>query len=342
MKTTIPIIQAPMAGGVTTPELIAAVSNAGGLGSLGAGYMSGSEIKEKIKEIRHLTNKPFAVNLFISEKHHATKNEIQKACDQIQQSCVELNINIKPIEAPYAPSFEEQINVILEEKVPVFSFTFGVLDSTWINKLKKNHTLLIGTATTLPEAKMLEKSGIDMIVAQGSEAGGHRGTFLGVAEDSLMGLISLVPQLVDTIKIPIIASGGIMDGRGIKAALALGAAAVQMGTAFLSCPESGIHKNYKQALLALKQDNTVLTRAFSGKLARGIQNKFISRMDKNKETILNYPIQNALTRTMRKKAKELDDIEFMSMWAGQAASMCREIPASDLIKKLVDEADFFS
>lgn len=336
-----PIIQAPMAGGATTPELIAAVSNAGGLGSLGAGYMTPIEIRQAIQKIRALTNKPFAVNLFISEQHYATTEQIQKACDDIEQTCAELNLKIKPVMKPYTQAFEEQIQVVLEEKVPIFSFTFGLLDSRWITQFKSNQTLLIGTSTTLPEAHALQESGIDMIVAQGSEAGGHRGTFFGQAEDALIGLVSLIPQCVNHIKIPIIAAGGIMDGRSIVAAITLGAAAVQMGTAFLSCHESGIHHKYKKLLLAQQQDNTTLTRAFSGKLARGIRNSFINRMQVKQENILDYPIQNALTKSMRHKANETGATEFMSMWAGQAVALCRGIGANELLNQLVVEVNDF-
>ena len=334
-----PIIQAPMAGGATTPELVAAVSNAGGLGSLGAGYMAPDDIRRAIKRIRELTNEPFAVNLFIPQGHEASQEQIEKACDDIEQCSKELGQKIKPVLAPYAQSFEEQIQVILEEKAPIFSFTFGILDKIWIEKVRSNNALLIGTATTLPEAQALEESGVDMIVAQGSEAGGHRGTFLSGEEDALIGLFSLIPQCVEQLKIPVIAAGGIMDGRGIVAAITLGAAAVQMGTAFLSCHESGIHDKYKEILLAQQHDSTTLTRAFSGKLARGIRNKFIDRIQDKQANILNYPIQNALTKSMRQKAKKVESTEFMSLWAGQAASLSREISAKDLMSKLVAEVE---
>jgi len=334
-----PIIQAPMAGGATTPELIAAVSNAGGLGSLGAGYMSARDVRHAIKKIRTLTDKPFAVNLFIPGEYHSNDEQMQKACDRLEQACAELHLKVEPVKEPYAQSFEEQINVILEEKVPVFSFTFGLLDPTWISTLKAQHTMLMGTATTLKEARELEKSGIDMIVAQGREAGGHRGTFLGVAEEALLALPDLVSQLVDKLNTPIIASGGIMDGSGIADSLKLGATGVQMGTAFLTCPESGIHPKYKQTLLELDHDSTTLTRAFSGKLVRGIQNKFITRMDVDKNEILDYPIQNVLTRSIRNKAKEENNTDYMSMYAGQSARLSRGLPVSELMEKLIDELD---
>lgn len=337
LKIHFPIIQAPMAGGATTPELIAAVSNAGGLGSLAAGYMAANEIRNAIKQIRKLTDKPFGVNLFIPEEHEATNEEIERARKTIQIACHELNIHIDSVKPPYTPSFEEQMNVILEECVPVFSFTFGIPNIKWIKTLKKNGTLLIGTATSVEEAILLEQYTVDAVVAQGSEAGGHRGTFLGKAEDALTSVSLLVPQIIKHINIPVIAAGGIMDAKGVYSAIKSGASAIQMGTAFLCCPESGIHPLYKYVLLNTKGDTTTLTRAFSGKLARGFINKFIIRMQSQADTILDYPIQNALTFMMRKEAGNKNINDFMSMWAGQDAYLCKDQPASQLIQMLNDE-----
>ena len=190
--------------------------------------------------------------------------------------------------------------LFLKKKCPFLVIPSVCSILNWISRCKKNQTILIGTATNLAEAQALKENGADVIVAQGSEAGGHRGTFLDSAESSLIGLMSLVPQLADTIKIPIVAAGGIMDGRCIVAALNLGACGVQMGTAFLTCHESGIPLIYKQVLLTQKQDTTILTRSFSGKLARGIRNQFTDHLSQSH--ILDYPIQNALTNAMRKAA----------------------------------------
>lgn len=332
-----PIIQAPMAGGATTPELVAAVSNSGALGSLGAGYMAPKEIRDAIGKIRQLSNKPFSVNLFIPNQHSATPEQIKTASINIHQSCYELSLGVESIPLSYSMDFNERLNVILEEQIPIFSFTFGLLAPQWISKFQENNITLIGTATTLAEALMLEKSGVDAVVAQGCEAGGHRGTFLGPPEDALIGLMSLLPQLVDKLKIPVIAAGGIMDGSGIAALISLGASCVQMGTAFLSCKESGVSELYKKTLLAQQQDNTTLTRAFSGKLARGIRNLFMDRMSTKEKTILDYPIQNALTRTMRKTAEEQGNMNFMSLWAGQSAQLCRDLGAEELVTILVNE-----
>ena len=336
LKIKLPIIQAPMAGGATTPELVAAVSNTGGLGSLAAGYMHADAIRQAIIKIRQLTDKPFAVNLFINEEVKVTQVEIQKAWSDVIKSCNELIQGASMIlpQPPYVPLFEEQMKVIIEEKVPIFSFTFGIPSKKWLQELKTKNVKLIGTATSLQEAVLLEKSDIDIIVAQGSEAGGHRGTFVGKAEDALIGINSLVPCLVDNLNVPIVAAGGIMDARGIVSSLILGAQGVQMGTAFLTCPESGIHPAFKKLLLQTKDDSTVLTKAFSGKLARGIRNKFIYRMKSNCKNILPYPIQHAITSPMRKLAMNQNCVDFMSMWAGQSASLSKGLPATQLIAEL--------
>lgn len=341
LDIALPIIQAPMAGGATTPELVAAVSNAGGLGSLGAGYMTPDEIRALIRKIRTLTDKPFAVNLFIPEEHHANDNQIEQARIAVQASCPELHFTIPTIKPPYAPPFEAQMNILLEEKIPAFSFTFGIPSKDWISAFKKINSKLIGTATSLNEAKQLSANGIDIIVAQGSEAGGHRGTFPGMTDNTLIQLSSLVSLLTEHINLPIIAAGGIMQAKDIANALALGASAVQMGTAFLCCTESGIHSQYKRRLLNLSQDETILTRAFSGKFARGIKNKFITRMQSHENDILDYPIQNALTSAMRKEAYKQNNTDFMSMWAGQSAYLCKEISAARLIEDLNNEIKLY-
>ena len=337
-----PIIQAPMAGGITTPELVAAVSNAGGLGALGAGYVSPDAMRQAIRQIRALSSRPFAVNLFIPAAAQASLEAVQKACAVLERVCAELPMTFDLVQPPYVPNFAEQMAVIVQEKVPIFSFVFGLLSSDWITTLQQNGTILIGTATTLAEARALEAQGIDMVVVQGSEAGGHRGSFMDTAENSLLPLNRLLPELVAHLRIPIIAAGGIMNGRGIAAALKLGAAGVQMGSAFLCCEESGAHASYKQALWDSRDDRTVLTRAFSGKLARGIRNKFITDMATQQDAILEYPIQHALTSPLRKTAQALNCTDFMSMWAGQSAHLSRRVNASTLMAQLVEECEFGS
>lgn len=326
----LPIIQAPMAGGAT-PELVGAASNAGALGSFAGAYSSADDLKTAIRKIRTLTNKPFAVNLFIPQEHDATSKQIKIASQVLEK--IYPNVKIDSPVTPYIPSFEQQLNIVIEEKVPIFSFTFGIPTTEQLEALKRNNTILIGTATNLLEAQLLERNGIDIIVAQGSEAGGHHGSFLHT-ENGLVGLMALIPQLVDNIKIPIVAAGGIMDARGIVAALTLGAAGVQMGTAFLTCNESGINPKYKEMLLNATHDTTVLTQSFSGKTARGINNRFIEEMQAHQDSILPFPIQNALTQKIRSDANKNNNTDFMSMWAGQGMALCKKLSACDLINEL--------
>lgn len=334
-----PIIQAPMAGGASTAALVAAVSNAGGLGSLGAGYMSACEIKHAVNDIRARTDKAFAVNLFIPEASCASEDDMGIACQAIND-CIEpvLDFSVSAVEPPYAQDFTEQIEVLLELDAPVFSFSFGLLDTALVKKFKEKNTLLIGTATSLAEAQALQQLGVHAIVAQGCEAGGHRGTFLGCAEDSLLPLTDLIHQLKQVITLPIIASGGIMTGQSIVDNIKAGASAVQLGTAFLVCDESGVSAAYKNKLCDQSSDNTILTRAFSGKLARGINNHFAQCMRNKTDTTLAYPIQNKLTRPMRNHAKKSNNTDYMSLWAGQYTHLARQLTVDALFKVLVKEA----
>lgn len=332
-----PLIQAPMAGGATTPELVAAVSEAGALGSLGAGYMSGAEIKQAIQKIRQLTDRPFQVNVFVIKEQQVTDERMQSACNAINDCIPYVDLQVEPVTAAYAPSYDEQLLALFESKPAIVSFTFGVPDQSIIKKLQGQGSLVLGTATTLDEALILQDSGMDAIVVQGSEAGGHRGSFLKPAEDSLLPLDQLLKQVVSAVHLPVIAAGGIMNGRRISQVMTLGASAAQLGTAFLTCIETGISEAYKRVLLEQTKDNTVLTRAFSGALARGIQNHFTKCMSTKSEYILEYPIQNKLTKKMRAAAKSTDNTDFMSLWAGQSAASCRHVSAKELISQLAEE-----
>lgn len=334
-----PIFQAGMAGGPTTVELVAAVSAAGGLGTLGAAYMSPGQIRDAIRAIRELTDKPFGINLFIPEPFDASQAVAVPVAKVINEFREQLGIPADPVVTRFTEPFEEQMAVVVEEKVPVFSFTFGVLEQRWLEELKSLGTTVIGTATTVREAVALEASGVDMVTAQGGEAGGHRGSFLPDSPSNLVGTMALVPQIVDRVKIPVIAAGGIMDGRGIAAAFALGAGAVQLGTAFLTCGESGAHPEHKRAIREASDEGTVITRAFSGKSARGIENAFMRRLDPHDSELPPYPVQNALTRDIRSAAAKQGKGAYLSMWAGQAASLSREVSAGELVRQLVAETE---
>jgi nitronate monooxygenase len=333
-----PIFQAPMAGGPSTPALVAAVSNAGGLGNLGAGYLTPEQIRTAIKQTRELTDQPFGVNLFVFNQPEESEETNEAMSKHLNFYRNELGIPHNPSLQKLSESFEEQVQAVLEERVPVFSFTFGIPSQDMIQSMKQRGTFVIGTATTVDEAIQLEASGVEAIVAQGSEAGGHRGTFLKDASNSLIGLMALVPQMADHVSIPVIASGGIMDGRGLVASLALGAAAVQMGTAFLASTESGAHPAYKQKILSANEDTTEITSAYSGKAARGIQTKFMRDMCLYPGEIPLYPIQHVMTRDIRQASAKANNPEFMSLWAGQGLRMAEEKSAATIIKQTIEQA----
>ena len=331
-----PIIQAPMAGGPTTPELVVAVSNARGLGSLGAGYLNPEKLDSDIQKIKQITDNSYNVNLFIPETADP-RSPSQNVIDKLGQFSKELHSDLPELLESQQYSFYEQLSVLLDNRVPVFSFTFGIPEQTLMKKLKDEGVFIIGTATCVEEGILLEQAGCGAIVAQGSEAGGHRGSF---KDDNLMPLIgglTLIPQLVDKVAIPVIASGGIMDGRGIAAAMALGASAVQIGTAFLSVEEAGVPIPYRERLLSSQDTSTVLTKSFSGKYARGIRNRFIDEMSELENEVASYPIQNSLTRPLRNAAKDRGNPDFMSLWAGQGSAMSRKCSAKELVETLVDE-----
>lgn len=333
-----PIVQAGMAGGITTPELVAAASNAGGLGTIGAGYLTPEKLRTAIRNVKQLTDNPFGVNLFAAQEMSFSKDDVQQMNRHLDLIRAQLGIEQSPRVEKYAESFGDQIQVVLEERVPVFSFTFGIPSGNVLRQLKDQGTVVIGTATTVNEALQLEAAGVDAIVVQGSEAGGHRGTFLTDETRALIGTMALVPQVVDQVNLPVIASGGIMDGRGIIASLALGASAVQMGTAFVTCAESGAHKLHKESILTNQEDATEVTFAYSGKAARGIRTKFMQGMNEYNGVIPPYPVQNALTRDIRQAAAKQNNPEYMSLWAGQGLRLATSRTADAIIHDYVREA----
>jgi len=331
-----PIIQAPMAGGPTTPELVAAVSNAGGLGSYPGGYLPPGEIDSAIRQIRELTGKPFAVNLFIPEKTPRRKTPA-RVMKKLGEIAGEVGAELSGEIAAEGFSFEEQMGVIFDNNVPVFSFTFGIPKRKHMKELRRRKITVIGTATCVAEGMMLEEAGCSAIVSQGSEAGGHRGSFAHAGEVPLIGSMSLTPQLVDNTGVPVISSGGIMDGRGIAAALALGASAVQMGTAFLACTEAAVPAPWLEALESSLDSSTVVTRVYTGKYARGIRNRFYDEMSGLEGKVPAYPVQNYLTRPIRNVSRAKENPEYMSLWAGQGSAMSRRCAAGELVRMLVSE-----
>jgi nitronate monooxygenase len=336
---THPIIQAPLAGGGDTPDLVAAVCDAGALGFIGAAYLAPPQIVDASRAVRARTRRPFGINLFAPLPAPEAPNDLGPTLERVAPFYAELGLRAPSFPVPGGHAFDEQLSVALESGASVFSFTFGILPGRAIEAVKARGMFVIGTATTVEEALALERAGADAIVAQGSEAGGHRSTFAEGFEAGLVGTVALVPQVVDAVSVPVIASGGIMDGRGIAAALVLGASGVQMGTAFLTCDEAGIPDAYREAILTAREDGTRLTRAFSGRPARGIVNRFMTEVDRAPESILPFPLQNALTRPLRTAAARAGRAEFLSLWAGQGVRLARRQSAGSLVARLAKETE---
>src|SRR5580693_8495924 len=291
-----PIIQGAF-GGFASQRLTAAVSNFGGLGSFGALSLAPEAIKDVIAEIRSLTSKPFAMNLWVSMEDGDARTSDENA---FNRSLAPLAVHLAELGAPrpaYKSSspmrFEDQARVLLDAKVPAFSFIYGIPPKEILEECRAKGIVIIGTATTPDEAIELQKANVDVIAASGFEAGGHRGSFLRASEDSLTGTFSLVPQVVDVVSAPVVAAGGIADARGIVAALVLGAEGVQIGTAFLACEESGASPLHREALLSGKAGRTSLTRGFTGRLARGIHNPLLQMLNDPGIEILPYPLQRS-------------------------------------------------
>jgi len=335
-----PIVQGPL-GGLSSQKLTAAVSNFGGLGSFGALSLSPEEIRNVISQIRSLTSKPFAVNLWVSMEDDAARTSDEGAFNRslapLASYFAELQ-SPRPQYKPYSPiRFEDQTRILLDEKVPVFSFIFGIPPKEILDECRAKGILTIGTATTPDEAVALQEARVDAIVASGFEAGGHRGSFLRAAEDSVTGTFSLVPRIADVVDVPVIAAGGIADARGVIAALALGAEAVQMGTAFLTCEESGASRIHREALMQRKAEFTGLTNAFTGRLARGIQNRLMSELKEERAEILPYPLQRMLVRNLSIAAEAAGRADLMPLWAGQSANLSTCTEVSVFLNSLVGE-----
>ncbi|ANH83677.1 2-nitropropane dioxygenase [Niabella ginsenosidivorans] len=333
--TQYPIILAPMLG-VVTPEMVAAVAEAGGLGSLPLGGLSVEASRKLIRKTRQLTSKTFAVNFFANTAPDVEKNK--EATGQmllfIQNILKKKNWAENTGFCYQFYPYQDLIDLIIEEDIRFVSFTFGVPDDECIQKLKSNGIILTGTATSVSEAVMLEKSGVDTVVAQGIEAGGHRGTFLPGALPQT-GLFALVPQIADAVKIPVIASGGICDQRTMQAAFNLGAGAVQIGSYFINAEESLATDVYRNLLKRATDTATQLTRSYTGRWARGIRNNFMELIENSQLPIPDYPIQNLLTTKMRELAKQHGDAGFMNFWAGQNARYAPAKPTEAIINELI-------
>lgn len=333
-----PLLQAPMAGGISTPALVAAVSEAGGVGSLAGAYLSPETLRQAVRDVRARTSRLFGVNLFAPLLAPPLEPAQLAAADALLAPYrAELGLGPRTGTPLLGPDFEAQLQVVLEEKPALFSYTFGRLPPRTLRALKEAGIRVAGTATTVAEARVLEEDGVDFVIAQGGEAGGHRGTFLGDFEHSLVGTLALVPQVCDAVRVPVVAAGGIMDGRGVVASLALGAAGVQLGTAFIPCAESGASACYRRAVMEASAESTGLTRAFSGRPGRGIRNRMMEELAAHADALPPYPWMNALTRDLRAAAVTAERPEFLSLWAGQGAPLARARPAAELVRALVED-----
>lgn len=334
----LPIIQAPMPS-TATPELVAAVSKAGALGSFGSAYTQPEAMQRDAEAVRARTHLPFNVNLFVSKQPAPVDAAAQRgALDAVAGYYQELGLPPpEPVRPPYAPDLDAQLRAVEEIRPAVFTFHLGDMPRERVRRLQSQGVRVGGSATCVAEAAQLEALGVDFIVAQGAEAGGHRGTYLRNPYDSMIGTFALVRMIVRNVKTPVVAAGGIMDGEGIAAALALGAQAAWLGTAFIPCPESGAPRVHKEFVLNAKEDGTLVTEKFSGKPARAIANRFVREMHARAAPQLVFPAQNAITGKLRAAAAKAGNSDFVAMYAGQAASISRKLPAAELVAALEAE-----
>jgi nitronate monooxygenase len=333
-----PIVQGAL-GGFASQRLTAAVSSYGGLGSFGGHALSPAAIAETIAELRSLTDAPFAINLWVSMEDDGAAGSDAPAFER-SLAAIAPHLRSLGAEPPafsaYTPrSFVAQARALIDAKAPVFSFTFGIPPQEILDECRTHGIVTIGTATTVEEALELERADVDLIVATGFEAGGHRGSFLRAPEDSLIGTFSLVPQVVDAVSIPVIAAGGVADARGVAAAFALGAEGAQLGTAFLACEESGASPLQRQMLLGDQAHRTALTRGFTGRLGRGVENLVFETLSDPAAERLPYPLQRYLVRNLAAPAEAQGHPELVPMWAGQSARLIRHTSARDLLDSVV-------
>lgn len=335
LQLKLPLWQAPMAG-AATPRLAAAVSNAGGLGFLAGGMLSPEALLGEAAALRALSERPFGINLFVQpDEPECDEARLARALERLAPLHAELGLPPPVAPARFCEPFSRQLEALIEARPQVASFTFGILDARQLSALRKAGIAVVGTATNLGEGLAWAELGADAVCAQGREAGGHRGTFLGPAEQSLRPMLSLVYELAQNLPLPVIAAGGIMNGRDMAAAMRHGAQACQLGTAFLRCPESAVSPAWRQGLAAA--GGTRLTRAFSGRLARGLENDYMRRMAAWEADLPDYPAMNALSAPLRAAAAQAGRGEYLSMWAGEGVAAARELPAAELAARLHEE-----
>jgi nitronate monooxygenase len=334
-----PIVQAPMAGS-NWSEMVIAVSEAGGLGSLPCALFTVEQARDELEKIRRETARPINVNFFCHEPPQPDAAREARWRQRLQRYYMELGIDSsESVAAASRRPFDEQMcDLVVEFHPEVVSFHFGLPDEKLLGKVRDSGTKIISSATSVDEARWLQDRGCDAIVAQGYEAGGHRGIFLSEDVSTQPTTMALVPQIADAVDVPVIAAGGIADGRGIAAAFALGASAVQIGTAFLFCPEARISPIYRQALRHVKDNETVLTNVITGRPARSILNRLIRELGPMSDDVPQFPLAADALAPLRSKSESSGSGDFIPFWSGQAAPLGREIPAGELTKRLAAEA----
>jgi nitronate monooxygenase len=338
----LPIIQAPMAG-VSTPEMAAAVSNAGGLGSIGVGAVDADATRRMIAAVRDRTDRPFLVNVFCNKPGVADAAREAAWLARLEADFARYGVKPPVRLTEIYQTFltdDDKLAALLAERPPVVSFHFGIPARDRIEALRAAGIVLLATATNLEEGKVIAAAGIDAVVAQGYEAGGHRGVFDPEVEDDRLGTIALTRLLVRKLDIPVIAAGGIMDGAGIAAVLMLGATAAQLGTAFVACPESSADAGYRAALLGPPAEHTVITTAISGRPARCLANRFTAlAKGVERDAIPNYPIAYDAGKALHSAAKAAGEFGYGAQWAGQGAPLARTLPAAELVGCLRSELE---
>lgn len=331
-----PIIQAPMAG-ATTPEMAAAAANSGALGSLGCAMFTPERIEQEARRTRSLTNRSINLNFFVHEAPTQDQSKAEKAHAVLASWYEKMDAGDvpEPFEGHF-PFDEAMCDAVIAASPSVVSFHFGLPDAGIVKRVKQAGIVVLSSATSVAEAHWLEQRGVDAVIAQGYEAGGHSGWFLPRGASNVAGTMALVPRIVDSVSVPVIAAGGIADGRGIAAALMLGAAGVQIGSAFLTTPESMISAVHKTAILEASGDDTMLSKAFSGRNARTVANDYASEMDKVADWP-DFPLVNAMTGPLRKVSAETGKPDAVALWSGQAVGLNREATTAQTVARLVEE-----
>lgn len=341
LRLRYPIIQAPMAGGTTTPQLVAAVGNAGALGSFGFAYTEPAAMREQVTAARALTKAPIHVNLFVDDlPQPPAQADMARALAALRPYYEAVGASLpERVDPPYAPDLDAQVRAVLDLRPAVLSMHFQQLAPATIAAARERGIVVAASATSVAEAQHLQTLGVDYVIAQGAEAGGHRGTFIGSPEDAMIGTLALVRSIARHCSLPVVAAGGIMDGAGLAAVLALGACGAQMGTAFLTAAESGAPETHKQALFDPAGHSTTITRAFSGRPARGIRNAYIRHAESSDFPILPFPIQNKATGPLRAAAARQNNPDYVSLWAGQAYTLARRMHAGELVHAIAEECE---